>query len=91
MLFLSLTTKNPIPLHLQTKKTKQHLCFSHFLFSPSFSYVLRVVHPFHIQKWIEIVSVYFVFFLFVLSVPNQVGLHATTNAGYLVGWTLFLE
>jgi hypothetical protein len=52
---------------------------------------LRVVHPFHIQKWIEIVSVYFVFFLFVLSVPNQVGLHATTNAGYLVGWTLFLE
>ena len=91
MLFLSLTTKNPIPLHLQTKKKNNIYVFLIFYFSPSFSYVLRVVHSFHIQKWIEIVSVYFDFLLFVLSVPNQVGLRTTTNAGYLVGWTLFLE
>ena len=82
--------KSHSPSSTDEKKNNIYV-FLIFYFSPSFSYVLRVVHSFHIQKWIEIVSVYFDFLLFVLSVPNQVGLRTTTNAGYLVGWTLFLE
>ena len=82
--------KSHSPSSTDEKKINIYV-FLIFYFSPSFSYVLRVVHSFHIQKWIEIVSVYFDFLLFVLSVPNQVGLRTTTNAGYLVGWTLFLE